>query len=576
MADGSQLQLPIRHELVVDLFAGGGGASTGLAWAYREPDVAINHDPVAIAVHRANHPHAAHYCTDVFEVDPVQATRGQPVGVLWASPDCKHFSKAKGGKPVSKKIRSLAWVVIKWASAVRPRVILLENVEEFKTWGPLGPDNRPCPARKGTTFARWKRQLERMGYRVEHRELRACDYGAPTIRKRLYLIARCDGLPIVWPAETHGAPDSLPVKQGKRKPWRTAAECIDWSIPCPSIFERSKPLADATCRRIAKGIMRYVVNASQPFIVGDIAPFLTEHANASSQRTFDAAEPLRTQVAQVKGGHFALVSAFLAKHYTGVVGSDLADPIGTITGVDHHSLVTATIETADGSNSSFQRTDQGRPAGGSAGWNRLESGSAGQPAARDANHAQAGGLHCVSRTDPSRHGPESSGRGQGQQQSLQPGAVDARGEPSARASDRPSGCIDSYYQGVDYSEEVRAFLTVYYGTDQDPNLREPLHTVTTRDRFGLVTVHGNEYAIVDIGLRMLTPRELARAQGFPDDYILDRGWFVDAKAPAGECRPTTKTDQVRLIGNSVCPPVAAAIARANLADLVIAYRRAAA
>lgn len=486
MADGSQLQLPIRHELVVDLFAGGGGASTGLAWAYREPDVAINHDPVAIAVHRANHPNTAHYCTDVFEVDPVQATGGQPVSVLWASPDCKHFSKAKGGKPVSKKIRSLAWVVIKWASAVRPRVILLENVEEFQTWGPLGPDNRPCPARKGTTFARWKRQLERMGYRVEHRELRACDYGAPTIRKRLYLIARCDGLPIVWPAETHGAPDSLSVKHGKRQPWRTAAECIDWSIPCPSIFERSKPLADATCRRIAKGIMRYVV----------------------------------------KGGHFALVSAFLAKHYTGVVGSDLSDPIGTVTSVDHHSLVTATIETADGSNSSFQRTDQGRPAGGSAGWNRLESGSAGQPA--------------------------------------------------ARASDRPSGCIDSYYQGVDYSEEVRAFLTVYYGTDQDPNLRDPLHTVTTRDRFGLVTVHGQEYAIVDIGLRMLTPRELARAQGFPDDYILDRGWFVDAKSPAGEWRPTTKTDQVRLIGNSVCPPVAAAIARANLADLVIAYRRAAA
>lgn len=566
MADGSQLQLPIRNELVVDLFAGGGGASTGLAWAYREPDVAINHDPVAIAVHRANHPATAHYCTDVFEVDPVQATGGQPVGVLWASPDCKHFSKAKGGKPVSKKIRSLAWVVIKWASAVRPRVILLENVEEFQTWGPLGPDNRPCPARKGTTFARWKRQLERMGYRVEHRELRACDYGAPTIRKRLYLIARCDGLPIVWPAETHGAPDSLPVKQGKRQPWRTAAECIDWSIPCPSIFERSKPLADATCRRIAKGIMRYVVNAAEPFIVkynaakrpGDdrvggldtslptqttenrfalvqcsLAPFLTEHANASSQRTFDAAEPLRTQVAQVKGGHFALVQAFLAKHYTGVVGSDLADPIGTVTSVDHHSLVTANLihmghgEGKDGgARFSHGIRDVGQP---------LNTVTAqGAPAGVITSHL-----------------------------------LKLRGDNVGSATDEPLHTVSA--QGTHHAE-VRAFLIKYYGTDQDPNLREPLHTVTTRDRFGLVTVHGEEYAIVDIGLRMLTPRELASAQGFPDDYILDRGWFVDAKAHAGEWRPTTKTDQVRLIGNSVCPPVAAAIARANLADLVKTYR----
>lgn len=538
MADGSQLPLPIRHELVVDLFAGGGGASTGLAWAYREPDVAINHDPVAIAVHRANHPATAHYCTDVFEVDPVQATGGQPVGVLWASPDCKHFSKAKGGKPVSKKIRSLAWVVIKWASAVRPRVILLENVEEFQTWGPLGPDNRPCPARKGTTFARWKRQLERMGYRVEHRELRACDYGAPTIRKRLYLIARCDGQRIVWPAETHGNTDRKRGERFKRQPWRTAAECIDWSIPCPSIFERSKPLADATCRRIAKGIMRYVVNAPQPFIVGDSAPFLTEHANASSQRTFRADEPLRTQVAQVKGGHFALVSAFLAKHYTGVVGSDLSDPIGTVTSVDHHSLVTASM------------IHMGHGESCSTGAKRWSDGT------RDI-------------TDPLNTVTASS---------VPAGVVTShlvklRNNQYGQGTDEPMPTLTA---GGGHVGEVRAFLIKYYGTDGDIGLREPLHTVTTRDRFGLVTVHGEEYAIVDIRLRMLTPRELARAQGFPDDYILDRGWFVDAKSPAGEWRPTTKTDQVRLIGNSVCPPVAAAIARANLADLVATYRSAAA
>ena len=270
---GNQFLLPVHHELVVDLFAGGGGASTGIEQAIgRHVDVAVNHDREAISLHTANHPQTRHFCSDVFEVDPLTVTEGQPVGLLWASPDCKHFSKAKGGKPVSKKIRSLAWVVIKWAKAVQPRVICLENVEEFQTWGPLAADGRPCPQRKGKTFALWVAQLRNLGYAVEWRELRACDYGAPTIRKRLFLVARRDGQPITWPSPTHAQPDAKGKVPPGMQPWRTAADCIDWSIPAPSIFNRARPLADATCRRIAKGIVRYVYEAAQPFV----APFPAE------------------------------------------------------------------------------------------------------------------------------------------------------------------------------------------------------------------------------------------------------------------------------------------------------------
>lgn len=254
-----QYILPLAHELVVDLFAGGGGASTGIEQALgRHVDIAVNHDPEAVSLHQANHPQTRHFVSDVFEVDPLAVTEGRPVGLLWASPDCKHFSKAKGGKPVSKKIRGLAWVVVKWAKLARPRIICLENVEEFQTWGPLAEDGRPCPERKGKTFQHWVAQLRNLGYAVEWRELRACDYGAPTIRKRLFLVARRDGQPIAWPTPTHGA---------GRKPYLTAASCIDWSLPCPSIFERERPLAEATLRRIAHGIKRYVLEAAEPFIV---------------------------------------------------------------------------------------------------------------------------------------------------------------------------------------------------------------------------------------------------------------------------------------------------------------------
>ncbi|WP_175980018.1 DNA cytosine methyltransferase [Caballeronia zhejiangensis] len=449
--DLMSLPLDLGSELIVDNFAGGGGASTGLERAFGRPvDVAINHDPEALAMHAANHPHTAHYCESVFDVDPDEITNNAPVALVWLSPDCKHHSKAKGGKPVDKKIRGLAWIALRWAAKVKPRVIMLENVEEFQHWGPLTAEGRPDPKQRGRTFRSFVNALERHGYRVEHRELRACDYGAPTTRKRLFLVARRDHLPIVWPTQTHGAPSSIGVQSGKLQPWRTAAECIDWSIPCPSIFARDRPLADATMRRIAKGIMKFVVNCDEPFIVptgyGAIAPTLVQtgygERPGQAPRVPGLDKPLGTIVAG--GAKHALVAAFLAKHYGGneSPGASLRDPISTITTQDHHHL-------------------------------------------------------------------------------------------------------------------VRAFLIKYYGNDKDGvEMHGPLHTVPTHDRFGLVTVHGEDYAIVDIGMRMLTPRELARGQGFPESYVLD---------PMFNGKPLSKTSQVRMIGNSVCPDLATALIVANFA-----------
>lgn len=460
--------------LVVDNFAGGGGASTGIEMALGRPvDIAINHDPLAISMHTVNHPGTRHYLDNVWQVDPREVTRGRPVSLAWFSPDCTHHSKARGGKPVSPRVRGLAWVVLKWAGLVRPRVIMLENVEEFEDWGPLTRSRRPCPRRKGMIFEKFVGQLQDLGYQVEWQQLRACDYGAPTIRKRLFLVARCDGQPIVWPEPTHGP--------GRKKPYRTAAEIIDWSIPCPSIFDRKRPLAEKTLARIAKGIQRYVIEPADPFIApagaivgcggraGQSRPrgldeplqtittkadaclvtaLLTEHANGSSQRVFSADEPLRTQVAGIKGGHFALVSAFMAKHYGGVVGQKLEKPLGTITTKDHHSL-------------------------------------------------------------------------------------------------------------------VQAFLLKYYGTNIGHDAREPLQTITSRHRFGLVTVHGQDYQILDIGMRMLKPHELFAAQGFPPDYVIDR----DAQD-----NRITGTAQVAKCGNSVPPPVVAALVRANVNEAISVAR----
>lgn len=379
-----QAQINLFDEIIVDSFAGGGGASTGIELATGRPvTIAVNHDPDAVAMHRANHPYTRHYCESVWEIDPVEVCAGRPVGLAWFSPDCKHFSKAKGGKPVSKKIRGLAWVVLRWAARVRPRVIMLENVEEFKTWGPV-KKGKPVKSRVGETFNRWKCQLEMLGYAVETRELRACDYGTPTIRKRLFVIARRDGKPIIWPEPTHGDPKSEAVKSGKLLPWRTAAEIIDWSLPCPSIFDTSeeiwekyglravRPLAEATLRRIARGIQKFVIDNPEPFIVqvnhgggfrgqsadkplqtvtakhgyGVIAPTLIQYHGEKSENEVRG-QPLHSPMLTIDGtNRYGMVSAFLSKYYAGGhqgSGNSAADPLNTITAVDHNAVVAANL-----------------------------------------------------------------------------------------------------------------------------------------------------------------------------------------------------------------------------------------
>lgn len=508
----TQHQLPLGHELIIDLFAGGGGASLGIEWGIgRAVDIAVNHDPEAVAMHRANHPDTDHHCESVFRVDPVAVTRNRPVGLLWASPDCTHHSKAKGGKPVSSRRRGLAWVVVKWARRVRPRVIMLENVEEFADWGPLTADGRPCPDRRGQTFAQWLDQIRRLGYQVEHRMLRACDYGAPTIRRRLFLIARRDGRPIVWPRPTHGAPDSPAVRRSRLAPWRTAAECIDWSIPAPSIFERKRPLAENTCRRIARGIVRYVIEAPEPFIthlthhgarrvhpvtepaptvtcanrgeMAVVAPyFIPRYGERAGQAP--RCQPANTPLATVPtANRHALVTAFLAKHYGGNYtgpGVDLRDPASTVTTQDHHALVAAHLLNLKGS------------------------------------------------------------------------------DRRARGMDEPAPTICA---GGNHAAAVAAFLAPYYGSGSGltgRDVRKPAPTATTTDRLQLVTctIDGEPYVITDIGMRMLQPRELFRAQGFPDSYVID---------PEVRGKPLTKSAQVRMCGNSVPPVWPAALVRANFA-----------
>jgi DNA (cytosine-5)-methyltransferase 1 len=394
--------------LIVDLFAGGGGASTGIEWALgRSPDVAINHSADAIAMHEANHPNTRHLRGNVWDYAPLEVTGGRPVELLWASPTCTFFSKAKGGpldRREASKVRSLATVVTRWARAARPRLIVVENVEAFAQWGPLTNAGKPCPFRKGKSFKRWISNLRGAGYHVEWRELRGCDYGAPTSRKRLFVVASLEGR-VVFPAPTHG-----PKRTLLEQPYRTALECIDWSVPCPSIAGRAKPLSDATLRRVERGLQRFVLESPAPLIVDRKVPWMIHLSNGErvgqSPRIYDLRLPLGTIVAG--GIKHGLVCAFLAKHYGG------------------------------------------------------------------------------------------------------------KGSPGA-------------------------------------DLRLPLSTITTVDHHALVTVHGEP--VVDIGMRPLTPRELFRAQGFPDSYRIDM---------------LSKTAQIRAVGNSVCPHVAAAVVRSNFQRMAVA------
>ncbi|HEN3374093.1 DNA cytosine methyltransferase [Yersinia enterocolitica] len=640
-------------EIIVDNFAGGGGASTGIELATgRSVDIAINHDPNAIAMHTTNHPDTLHYCESVFDIDPIAATAGRPVGLAWFSPDCRHFSKAKGSKPVKKEIRGLAWVVVRWALAKRPRVMMLENVEEFKTWGPLitipqKPDlegqmletfigpiypsrSYPDPARTGETFAAFvgmlttgidvehpallecceilgidinsidaKRLQSGLGYDVDHRELRASDYGAPTIRKRFFMVMRCDGKPVVWPEPTHGDPKSLDVQSGHRKPWRTAAECIDWSIPCPSIFERKKPLAENTLKRIARGLQRFVIDNPTPFIVkcnhtstktsydcfrgqaldqplqtitkthgyAVVTPHITKfrtgatgqecdgplptitagsstrpggngHALGMVEATlspiiarigqtgfggdrmaYEAAKPLTTITS--KAEHL-LVAPIIARQFGNSVGHSIEEPNGTVTAVGKSQLVSAFLAKHFGGNYTGSGADLNQPA------------------------------HTVTTVD--HHALVTSN------------LIKLRG--TCKDGQQVTQPMPTITAGGLHIGEVRAFLLKYYGNEKEGvSLNDPLHTVTTNDRFGLVTVEGIDYQIVDIGMRMLQPHELYAAQGFPSWYIIDRDYTGTKYA---------KDKQVARCGNAVPPPFAEALVRANLPEMCIERKEVAA
>lgn len=585
----------IHGELIVDNFAGGGGASTGIEMATGySVDIAINHDPEAIKMHKANHPNTKHYCENVWAVDPVKACNGHPVALAWFSPDCKHFSKAKGGKPKDKFIRGLAWVACRWAGLVRPRVIMLENVEEFKTWGPLGRRHHPIKAKQGETFQKFVQQLTDLGYEVQFRELIAADYGAPTMRKRFFMIARCDGKPIVWPEPTHAPADSEEVKAGLKKPYVGAYTQLDFSLPCPSIFDTSeeikekygiravRPLAQKTMDRIARGFIKFVLNNPKPFIIqcnhggerrpndirepmptitgkhgyGIVEPYMVQigQTGFAKDRSKDVREPLTTIVS--KNEHCLIepmLAPYMGTNTTNHPGGNCKDPIHTITTGNQQCLISPTliqyhsetskdgvrgqtikdpIMTVDSSNryglvASFLHKyyDGGYKGAGETVENPLPT-----VTAWDHNSVVTANLiqmnnHCD---------------GKDIRQPL----------PTITAGDGHFG-------------EVRAFLIKYYGQGTGQDIEQPLDTVTARDRFGLVTIEGVDYQIVDIGLRMLEPRELYGCQGFPDDYIIDHDY-------TGKTYP--RSEQVRRCGNAVCPPIPAALVRANLSELCVAER----
>lgn len=549
----------IHGELIVDNFAGGGGASTGIEMATGySVDIAINHDPEAIKMHKANHPNTEHYCENVWAVDPVKACNGHPVGLAWFSPDCKHFSKAKGGKPKDKNIRGLAWVALRWAGLVRPRVIMLENVEEFKTWGPLNRRHHPIKSKQGRTFEKFVQQLTDLGYEVQFKELVAADYGAPTMRKRFFMIARCDGKPIIWPEPTHAPADSEEVKKGLLKPYVGAYTQLDFSLPCPSIFDTSeeikekygiravRPLAQKTMDRIARGFKKFILDNPEPFIIqcnhggerrpndirepmptitgkhgyGIVEPYMVQigQTGFTKDRSKDVREPLTTIVS--KNEH-CLISPTLIQYHSetskdGVRGQTIEDPIMTVDSSNRYGLVTSFLH---------KYYDGGYKGAGETVENPLPT-----VTAWDHNSVVTANLiqmnnHCDGRDlrDPI---------------------------PTITAGDGHFG-------------EVRAFLIKYYGQGTGQDIEEPLDTVTSRDRFGLVTIEGVDYQIVDIGLRMLEPKELYGCQGFPDDYIIDHDY-------TGKTYP--RSEQVRRCGNAVCPPIPAALVRANLPELCIAER----
>lgn len=553
----------INGELIVDNFAGGGGASTGieLATGY-SVDIAINHDPEAIKMHKANHPNTKHYCENVWAVDPVKACKGHPVALAWFSPDCKHFSKAKGGKPKDKNIRGLAWVACRWAGLVRPRVIMLENVEEFKTWGPLGRRHHPIKAKQGKTFEKFVQQLTDLGYEVEFRELVAADYGAPTMRKRFFMIARCDGKPIVWPEPTHAPADSDEVKAGLLKPYVGAYTQLDFSLPCPSIFDTSeeikekygiravRPLAPKTMERIARGLKKFVLDNPEPFIV----PIGYGERKGQAPRVHDIEKPLPTIVGS--GKHYLCepkLAPYLSVNRENHFGSDMREPVHTITANNQHMLMTPTLiqyhsETAQGEVRGQTIEDPIMTVDGSNRYGLVTSfiqkyyGGNYQGNGSDIKEP----LHTITTLERNAM--------------CAVNLIQMNNHCDGRDVKEP---IPTITAGDGHFGEVRAFLIKYYGQGTGQDIKAPLDTVTAQDRFGLVTINGVDYQIVDIGLRMLESRELYGCQGFPEDYIIDHDY-------TGKTYP--RSEQVRRCGNAVCPPIPAALVRANLPELCVAER----
>ncbi|MGU9981538.1 DNA cytosine methyltransferase [Phreatobacter sp. HK31-P] len=650
--------------LVIDSFAGGGGASLGITAALgREPDFAINHNPEALALHEANHPTTVHLTEDVWKVNPTKLAAGKPVAMLWMSPDCRHFSKAKGSAPVSKAVRGLAWVALRWAKTVRPKVIFLENVSEFQDWGPLTRDGKPCLKRKGQTFADFVTKLERQGYRVEKGMRKACNDGSPTVRDRLVIVARCDGLPIVWPEGTHAAPGSAAVARGAKLPWKTAAGIIDWSLVTPSIFDTAeqiyaqhklrakRPLEKATLARIAKGVKRYVLDAATPFIVGVggrmgqsaerpvTAPFQTVTSKADSSivaptlaifRHDSDGQSLETPMPTITANSFlkraggaaplGLIAPVLSYAQQGGRSRSPEDPVNTITASvkDQNQIIAPHLMTMRNSQKphtamdepSHTVTSQGAglsmvapflvPRYGERPGQEPRTMAADQPIGTVVPTGNQGSLAAVFLTQNNTgmvghavEDPLSTIVGLGSTQSVVEAALLTNFYGSNVAG---NGDIDQPLSTVTaeggHQGRIGATLVPYYGTERDGQaMDEPVRVVTSKARFALADVSASmppmtdaqldrarqvaaflrgfgcwderefvtvgDFIVADIGLRMLTPRELARAQGFPDSYKLDimfRG------------KPLSRGAQTRMIGNSVCPQVAEALVRANVTN----------
>lgn len=586
-------QISILDEIIVDNFAGGGGASTGIELAAGRPvAIAINHDPDAILLHKTNHPWTEHLQASVWDVDPVEVCRGRPVGLAWFSPDCKHFSKAKGAALVDRNIRGLAWIVLRWAALVRPRVIMLENVEEFQTWGPVR-NGKPVKSKAGKTFQKWKQQLSDLGYAIDHRELVAADYGAPTTRKRFVLVARCDGKPIRWPDRTHAPRDSEEVKAGKLMPWRSAAEIIDWTIPGYSIFDSKqeimerygvkvvRPLADNTMRRVIRGVDKFTIRSGEPFIV----PTGYGERKGQAPRVHDIENPVSTVVSTVKQNLCRpVIAPFIAQQKFQNAAQDISNPLSTVTSVGAHEVVAANliqyhteqtenvraaglgtpINTVDASNryglscaNLVEYYGNGNPLGLS---EPMHTVTAHDREALVSAHIQkyfdGGYKGCGDRADA----PLSTVTAMLRHGVCAAHVAEFKGQDIGQSVTSPLRTITA---SAGEFAECRAVLAKADGRDLGhwPEIRELLNRHCgyhlTEDEVILLMIRGTLYYIADINLRMLTPRELYNAMGFPQDYIIDRDYMGNSYG---------KTKQVARCGNAVCPPLAEAMVRANLPE----------